>query len=76
MQKLATLNESGEAIGPPHEVIGTPCRGHVARRHPDVCLDLPLCHRTHRSARHPRWCAVLLGLFTTYWIGRKIGGLT
>jgi hypothetical protein len=24
----------------------------------------------------PRWCAALLGLFTAYWIGRKIGGLT
>ena len=24
----------------------------------------------------PRWCAVLLGLFTLYWIGRKVGGLT
>ncbi len=24
----------------------------------------------------PHWCAALLGLFTLYWIGRKIGGLT
>jgi hypothetical protein len=24
----------------------------------------------------PWWCAALLGLFTLYWIGRKIGGLT
>jgi hypothetical protein len=24
----------------------------------------------------PWWCAALLGLFTAYWIGRKIGGLT
>ncbi|MEZ0257559.1 MAG: hypothetical protein ACAI37_19915, partial [Chthoniobacter sp.] len=24
----------------------------------------------------PWWCAALLGLFTAYWVGRKIGGLT
>lgn len=24
----------------------------------------------------PWWCAALLGLFTVYWVGRKIGGLT
>lgn len=24
----------------------------------------------------PWWCGLLLGLFTTYWVGRKIGGLT
>jgi hypothetical protein len=24
----------------------------------------------------PRWCAALLVLFTAYWVGRKIGGLT
>ncbi|HEY3897034.1 MAG TPA: vWA domain-containing protein [Chthoniobacter sp.] len=23
----------------------------------------------------PRWCAALLGLFTVYWVGRKMGGL-
>ncbi len=25
---------------------------------------------------HPWWCGALLGLFTVYWAGRKIGGLT
>jgi hypothetical protein len=24
----------------------------------------------------PRWSAALHGLFTVYWVGRKIGGLT